>query len=346
MTDGRMWNQYLNNYTDADIYTPVEDTAWYDQHDGLYDTVPDLLNRVPADFDTELQIESIDAADIFGMGEVLASSVENQVADSLNRLKPDFLEDKYDNHEFIRQSQTFPDILLKDRDNPGSDPVMGIELKCWYLLAKEGEPSLRFKTTVNACAPQDLLVFYPWTLDSTVTGRPEIYRPFIMPAQFASLFIDYYWQDLKNWQDEDPNKSIARPGEISPYPVKSDRIQDKPAQDDGGNYGRFRRKVINELEPLENYMDQMFGTELLGIPAKDWAEFYESAGDREDETITELTDLSEVGDVLADNIRDAGYESPQELKNTLAKRLSDEIHGIGENNANEIINSLSQIKKD
>ena len=39
---------------------------------------------------------------------------------------------------------------------------MGIELKGWYVLAKEKEPSFRYKVTPAVCAPADLLVVVPW----------------------------------------------------------------------------------------------------------------------------------------------------------------------------------------
>ena len=42
-----------------------------------------------------------------------------------------------------------------------SAPLLGIELKGWYVLSKEGEPSGRYKVTPAACAPQDLLVIVP-----------------------------------------------------------------------------------------------------------------------------------------------------------------------------------------
>ena len=228
------------NWTDyIDGYEGVEESNWYDHHQDLYDQIPELLNRVPADFISDVHIEGLDATDVFGLNEILASSVENQVVNSLDNLKPNLdLDEEYRDYEFVRQSQTFPDVLLEDSTDTDDEPLLGIELKCWYLLAKEGDPSFRFKTTPAACAPQDLLVIYPWTLDNIVTGSPEIFRPFIMPAKFASMYVDYYWQELKDWRPENPNKDIIRPEGVSHYPnPKTDFIQDKPAEDAGNNYG-------------------------------------------------------------------------------------------------------------
>jgi hypothetical protein len=143
---------------------------------------------------------------------------------SLEDLKPSLdLGEEYRDYEFVRQSQTFPDVLFRDSSEAGDEPLMGIELKCWYLLAKEGDPSFRFKTTPAACAPQDLLVIYPWTLDNIVTGSPEIFRPFVMPAKFVSTYVDYYWQELKEWRSANSNKGIIRPESVSHYPnLKTD----------------------------------------------------------------------------------------------------------------------------
>jgi hypothetical protein len=49
---------------------------------------------------------------------------------------------------------------------------MGIELKGWYVLAKEKEPSFRYKVTLTVCAPADLLVVVPWALSNVISGRP------------------------------------------------------------------------------------------------------------------------------------------------------------------------------
>ena len=38
------WTDYI------DDYDGIEESDWYDDHQGLYAQIPDLLNRVPAAF--------------------------------------------------------------------------------------------------------------------------------------------------------------------------------------------------------------------------------------------------------------------------------------------------------
>lgn len=331
------WGDYI------DGYEGIKESEWYNEHGTLYDEIPELLNRVPSDFSSEVHMEGLDATDIFGLNEILASSVENQVVESLNNLKPDMdVGDRYQDYEFVRQSQTFPDILFQDSTHQGENPLMGIELKCWYLLAKEGDPSFRFKTTPAACAPQDLLVIYPWVLDNIVTGSPEIFQPFIMPADFASMYVDYYWQELKNWQPETPDKSIERPKNVSHYPnPKTDFIQDKPAQDAGNNYGRFRSRLISSLPPLQDYVNQMKTRELLGVPSDQWRGFFTSSNESED--ITDLDDIMGIGSTTAEDFCTKGYTTPEAIKTLLINVLSDMegVDGIGPTTAENIIDDLS-----
>ena len=321
----------------------ISESQWYGRHHDLYDRLPDLLNRVPSDFTSDVHIEGLDATDVFGLNEVLASSVENQVVNSLNNLKPDLnLDEEYRDYEFVRQSQTFPDVLFEDGSDDDSEPLVGIELKCWYLLAKEGDPSFRFKTTPAACAPQDLLVIYPWTLDNIVTGSPDIFRPFVMPAKFASMYVDYYWQELKNWRSETPDKTIIRPKNVSHYPnPKTDFIQDKPAEDAGNNYGRFRSRLIGSLPPLQEYVNRMSSRELLGIPANRWAEFFTSYDDAA--TINELTDISGIGPGTAEIFESSGYDTPAAVKTYLIGYLT-EFEGIGPSTAEDILDDLSNVR--
>ena len=58
-------------------------------------------------------------------------------------------DEKYTFYRFVRQPQTFPDVLLKRNANEtgalNEEILLGIELKSWYLLAKKGSPVLDFK---------------------------------------------------------------------------------------------------------------------------------------------------------------------------------------------------------
>ncbi len=68
------------------------------------------------------------------------------------------------------------------------------DLKGWYLLAKEGEPSLRFQATAAACTKQDLIVVVPWVLGNVISESPILFEPFVESARHAAEFRDYRWQ--------------------------------------------------------------------------------------------------------------------------------------------------------
>ncbi|HTU91770.1 MAG TPA: hypothetical protein VMF69_16935 [Gemmataceae bacterium] len=84
----------------------------------------------------------------------MGANIEEQVVRTLNLIRSTWDADgRYALYSFVRRPQTFPDVRL--RKASGDETLMGVELKGWYLLAKEGEPSLRFQATAAACAKQD-----------------------------------------------------------------------------------------------------------------------------------------------------------------------------------------------
>ena len=100
---------------------------------------------------------------------------------------------KYQRHFFQRQAQVFPDVLLKANRN-GQEIILGIELKGWYLLAKEGAPNFRFTTTPDACSEADIVVVVPWVLNNVLSGTPTTYKPFVIQAKYAARYRNY-WVD-------------------------------------------------------------------------------------------------------------------------------------------------------
>lgn len=257
--------------------TPDED--W--EHRELYDRVKDAVFALPSYFDSDIQIQGLDAEDLFALNSVLAAAIEDNVVKTLNSMRsmwdPD---DEYADCSFIRQSQTFPDVMfvrhLEDGDN---EPIMGIELKGWYLLSKEAEPSFRYEITPDACADQDLLVVFTWALSNVLSGEPEVYDPYVTSAKRASNYVDYYWKELRNTSLD---TTIERPDGITPYPSsKSDEIHDDPVSDSGNNYGRVARTGM-----MDDYTERMLEKELAGIRAKDWVKFLKIT--REDDPQAEL----------------------------------------------------------
>ena len=130
---------------------------------------------LPGFFEFGTRIEGIDATDLFSLNSVLGTSIEVQVVHTLNRMRSIWGPDEdWAGYRFERQSQTFPDVRLVRRGAGQHDIAMGIELKGWYLLSKEGVPSLRFQTTPAACAPFDLIAVVPWHLSNVLSGTPTV----------------------------------------------------------------------------------------------------------------------------------------------------------------------------
>ena len=136
----------------------LPDSSW--EHNELYVKVREAVGSLPIYFRTETHISGIMATDLYTLNAVLGATIEEQVVRTLNLIRNTWdPEGRYSLFSFIRQPQTFPDVRLR---KTGSDEtIMGIELKGWYLLAKEAEPSLGFQVTSAACAPQDLIVVVP-----------------------------------------------------------------------------------------------------------------------------------------------------------------------------------------
>lgn len=128
------------------------------EHRELYDNVKKTLFALPEEFISSLQIHDFRATDLFTLNSALGASIEDSVVTGLNRLREVWDPDgKYAVYKFERQAQAFPDVRLIT-DVPGlATPLMGIELKGWFAVAKEGEPTFRYTVNEDVCAPQDLL---------------------------------------------------------------------------------------------------------------------------------------------------------------------------------------------
>ena len=246
------------------------DKAW--EHYELWVRVQDALRALPDYFASETIIEGMLATDIFSLNTPLATTIEEQVVTTLNQMRPVWDPDRhYQTYAFVRQSQTFPDVMLR-RQTDGQDVILGIELKGWYLLAKEGMPSYRLTVSPDACGPADMLVVVPWVLSNVLAGTPVILRPFIESARYAAEYRNYYWQYVRESRSRDSSVILAEG--VSPYPTKSDRISDKAASDAGGNFGRIARYGV-----MKEYTDIMRGMDIRGIPAKDWSDFFSEHGE-------------------------------------------------------------------
>jgi hypothetical protein len=147
----------------------------------LYRRVIDALFALPDSFRTSLNIAGVRVTDLYTLNSALGASIEQSVVDNLNALRPIWdSQNQYQLYSFVRQNQVFSDVLLQSAAPQAEPPIiMGIELKGWFALAKEGEPSFRYTVNPEACADADLLVVFPWMLDEVVSGRPRLMQPFI-----------------------------------------------------------------------------------------------------------------------------------------------------------------------
>lgn len=239
-------------------------------HRDLYDRVRNALHGLPSRFRTSLRIAGIAAVDLFTLNTALGAAIEQSVVDSLNDVREAWdPSGKYAPYSFIRQSQVFPDVRLETTapDVQESDRVLlGIELKGWFILAKEGEPSFRYRASPAVCAPQDLMVVYPWTLDEVVSGSPKLLRPFIEEARYAAEHRNHYWTELRG--QTGPSAQVKTAAHQTPYPAKNQKFNDEPVSDSGGNFGRVARGGL-----MSSFIEELMAFPLSGIPAKHWQAF-------------------------------------------------------------------------
>jgi hypothetical protein len=252
---------------------PPEETGPADtwEHRELHAAVRDALQVLPSLFKSDLVISGVRATDLHAFNTSLGATIEEQVVAGLNAIR-DATWDKDGRHanlRFVRQSQTFPDVVLKPAAPPHVpvEPIMGIELKGWYVLANEGVPSFRYKTTPKAAAPQDLLAVFPWALSAVISGAPTLFEPYVASARYAAEYRNWWWEFERDAK-RDPTITVS--AHKGYYPVKSDLIADVPAED-AGNFGRIAR---TKLFHRDGYIDAILQSELSGIPLSAWLSFF------------------------------------------------------------------------
>ena len=209
------------------------------------------------------------ATDIFTLNTALAATIEDSMVKTLNDLRSVWDPgDEYETYAFVRQPQTFPDVVLRQIDN-GRDVLLGIELKGWYLLAKEEVPTYRFTVTEAACNTHDLLVVVPWVLSNILAGSPVLFRPFVESALYCARKRNHYW--LHQRQVRGDRGTIDSPPGVSPYPPSKSNISNQPSKDCGGNFGRLARYGL-----MDDYIAAMQSTLVRGIAVRDWQAFFKA----------------------------------------------------------------------
>lgn len=230
--------------------------------------IANALRSLPGYFESDTHIAGIQATDLFSLNTVLAAAIEIQVVKTLNNMRsvwdPD---DEWPTYIFERQAQTFPDVRLVTRSNGSKTIALGIELKGWYLLSKEGEPSLRLTTTPSACAEHDLIAVIPWYLSNVLSGTPAVAAPWVESVRYAAQYRNHWWQEIRTAKSD---SAIVSPIEnVGPYPAKSDMVADKPVSDPGNNFGRLARTGIMDL-----FLQTSLESLIAGIPAEHWIKFF------------------------------------------------------------------------
>ncbi len=269
--------------------------------------VSEAVLAMPSYFSSPTNIEGLAATDLFVLNTVLGATIEVQVVETLNRMR-----DVWDPDDqcllfgFERQAQTFPDVLLRRRTAAGEYEVaLGVELKGWYILAKEGVPSFRYTVTPGACTNWDLLIVVPWRLSNVLSGIPRISTPGVWSARHAAVMRNYWWQYIRKTSG---NRTIRSPESVTPY-MPRDNTSDKPAYDGGGNFGRIARIGI-----MDDWVSETRRQPLAGIPAQDWIAFIRRyAEDSDPEEIWTKLQV-EARRQLAGGTADAAREATQALR--------------------------------
>lgn len=258
--------------TDAEITIPErhDPEKFPEDKRELYKGVSAALAAIPVYFDFDNPISGINATDLHSLSNLMGAAIEIQVVETLNAIRGVWDRDqRWAEYSFVRSSQAFPDVRLTRQTDNGLQTVMGIELKGWFLLAKEGMPSLRYQVSPDACWPWDLVCVVPWHLTNAVSGTPRAGVPWVEQARYAAEWRDHWWQHIRGGDDTPEERAILPPESASPYPSKADLVSMKPVKDGGGNYGRLPR-----CKPLmDTFIAESLRTPVLGIEAIDWQAF-------------------------------------------------------------------------
>jgi hypothetical protein len=289
----------------------------------LGEAVSDALYVLPSLFKSDLVISGVRATDLHAFNTSLGATIEEQVVAGLNEIREATWDKdgRYAHLRFVRQSQTFPDVVLRQVAPPHEPmtPIMGIELKGWYVLAKEAVPSFRYTTTPKAAAPQDLLVVFPWALSAVISGAPILFEPYVASARYAAEYRNWWWEHERRTKSDRTIRMSAHEGY---YPAKSDLIADVPAADAAGNFGRIARtKIFNR----EGYIDATFRAELSGIPLYAWLKFFKlfSESNTEEKIAASLERMSAEAAKKGRKKEAAALAGLQDLSATLAGLLDE-----------------------
>lgn len=275
----------------------------------LQENVRNALLALPGDFKFEHSVSGIAAVDLFNLNSLMGAAIEGEVVRTLNTLRKVWDPDnEWSGYSFERSAQAFPDVRLVRHSDSNNAIAIGIELKGWFLLAKEGVPSLRYQVAPAACAPHDLVCVVPWYLSNAVSGVAQVAEPWVESAYFAAEWRDHWWKNIRKVK---PGTAvgITYPSGAAPYPGKADLVTAKPDYDGGDNYGRLPR-----CKPLmDQFIDKAAATPILDIPAKDWVWFLRLH--------TDTADPDDVTNKLAAEVSKKSAELAPSIVNEIVRAL-------------------------
>ena len=243
-----------------------------DERTLLREGVVRALRAVPMHFTSTINMEGLSAIDLFALNTLLGGAIEEQTVATLNETRAIWdPEGRWADYEFKRYAESFPDVRLER--NGGDAPVIGIELKGWYLLAKEEMPSFRFRASANAMTVWDLIAVFPWSLSNVISGTPILESNYIEQAKYVAYLRTYYWEH---------RSATAKPvdhADTHPYPDAGSSYSDTVHDDKGGNFGRIAR--VPGL--MDDWIEEAMKTNLAGIEARWWVRFLKLFDERGDE---------------------------------------------------------------
>lgn len=150
-------------------------------------------------------------------------------------------------------------------------------------MAREGEPSFRFNASPDACAPPDLLVVYPWALENVISGRPQLFRPFVVQAKYAAAKRNYHWE--YEMGEENVSRPNIRAVAAQPYPDKADKIADHAKNDSGKNFPRLARTGV-----MDEYKTAIDKEGISGIPVALWRRFFKAFARKDPDAVSAAVD--------------------------------------------------------
>lgn len=239
------------------------DEAW--EHRRVWAGVRAAVGHIRKEFSSVVSVGGIPACDLHTWGGVLSAAVEAEVVRCLNNIRG-IWDDRgeYRDYSFRRQAQRYPDVVLA-RGGMREDIVLGIEIKSWYVMAKEGEPSFRFRTTLGACPPQDFLLLVPWSLSNVLSGAPVVFDPCVTGTRTVARRRNEWWTGVRRSHED---TRVRVPDGIGPYPEARANIADEPHSDAGGNFGRLARMGM-----FDEYKAAVGREEVSGVAVSRWQGF-------------------------------------------------------------------------